>query len=523
MIAFPGQSASVIYTVESSGALTAAASGPTYTLYQNGSVVDTTSGTPTVTLTTTTITTGVYRVSFTVPGTGFLSNDVLELFAATGSTGSAVVGRWVILPDSVRTLPSFPSNFAALGINSSGHVSRVTLVDTTTTNTDMRGTDNAASQSSVNTLTGYVDTEVAAIKAKTDNLPSQPAAVGSAMTLTSAYDAAKTAASQTSVSAIATILSGITYLKNWLAVAMGKTADPTTLAEVNATTAGATYSNLTDSLEAVRDRGDSNWAGSGSGMTGAYAVTITVTDGTSPVPGALVRLKAGAAEDIKKTNGSGVAVFSVDDNTYSVRITADGLTFTPESLVVTGDTSQTYEMTEVIVDDTVWATGDDLVAYADASTIGQMLRDDNQKVASVDVPTHPVVSRMLMLGTSEVNSALQVSKRYTIDQMAAMSDVGREHLKWLTCSIALWHLRQRRINSDPDKQALDRKIITDHLDRLRRGETVLGIEAAQDAGIGEAVTFTQADQQRGTPLLRDRMSGTQGVFPSRRFNPRSGQ
>lgn len=37
----------------------------------------------------------------------------------------------------------FPANFAALGINSSGHVSRVTLVDTTTVNSDMRGTDNA--------------------------------------------------------------------------------------------------------------------------------------------------------------------------------------------------------------------------------------------------------------------------------------------------------------------------------------------------------------------------------------------
>lgn len=36
--------------------------------------------------------------------------------------------------------------------------------------------------------------DIAAIKAKTDNLPSSPAAVGSAMTLTSAYDAAKTAA-----------------------------------------------------------------------------------------------------------------------------------------------------------------------------------------------------------------------------------------------------------------------------------------------------------------------------------------
>lgn len=68
--------------------------------------------------------------------------------------------------------------------------------------------DIAASFSTVNstlaTISGYIDTEVAAIKAKTDNLPAQPAAVGSAMTLTVAYDAAKTAASQTSVDTLTT-------------------------------------------------------------------------------------------------------------------------------------------------------------------------------------------------------------------------------------------------------------------------------------------------------------------------------
>jgi len=42
------------------------------------------------------------------------------------------------------------------------------------------------------------------VKEKTDNLPASPAAVGSAMTLTAAYDAAKSAASQTSVNAIPT-------------------------------------------------------------------------------------------------------------------------------------------------------------------------------------------------------------------------------------------------------------------------------------------------------------------------------
>jgi hypothetical protein len=42
----------------------------------------------------------------------------------------------------------------------------------------------AAVNSTLATIAGYIDTEVAAIKAKTDNLPASPAAVGSAMTLT---------------------------------------------------------------------------------------------------------------------------------------------------------------------------------------------------------------------------------------------------------------------------------------------------------------------------------------------------
>lgn len=58
---------------------------------------------------------------------------------------------------------SFPANFATLGINASGHVSRVTLVDTTTANTDMRGTDNAATAANLTTL----QTDVTAMKGAT--------------------------------------------------------------------------------------------------------------------------------------------------------------------------------------------------------------------------------------------------------------------------------------------------------------------------------------------------------------------
>jgi hypothetical protein len=58
---------------------------------------------------------------------------------------------------------------------------------------------------------------------------------------------------KTDTSGVATKFGGITLLKNWLALIMGKTADSSTLTEVNATTAGAGYNNATDSLEKLQE------------------------------------------------------------------------------------------------------------------------------------------------------------------------------------------------------------------------------------------------------------------------------
>lgn len=70
--------------------------------------------------------------SVTFPSACTVATTTGAVGSVTGNVGGNVVG-------SVGSISgvSFPSNFAALGINASGHVSRVTLVDTTTTNTDM--------------------------------------------------------------------------------------------------------------------------------------------------------------------------------------------------------------------------------------------------------------------------------------------------------------------------------------------------------------------------------------------------
>lgn len=313
------------------------------------------------------------------------------------------------------------------------------------------------------------------------------------------------------ISTILGKLTGITYLKNWLAVIMGKTADSTTLAEVDDTTAGASYDNTTDSLQALRDQGDSGaWGGSGgSGLTGANLVTLTVTDGTDPVPGARVRVKAGAQTEVKATNASGVVTFSLDNNAWSVRITSPGLTFEATTLSVTGDVTQTYTMTEAATDGDYYATGDDLVDYFDAKTIGMMLLDNGTSVAASSVATHPSIDRFLRLASGSVNSALMASKRYSADDLTGLTGESEELLKQITCDIAMYHIARRRMDIQPERTESLRKIAEGHLERLRKGELILEVDAVKEAGIIDHAVLTQAEMQQGVQLVRHRV----GYYP----------
>lgn len=100
---------------------------------------------------------------------------------------------------------------------------------------------------------GRLDLLVDAIKAKTDNLPASPAAVGSEMTLTAAYDAAKTAASQSSVNSIPTnpLLTNDARLNNLNATIASRLAadNYTAPANDNITAIKAVTDKLDDTLE----------------------------------------------------------------------------------------------------------------------------------------------------------------------------------------------------------------------------------------------------------------------------------
>jgi hypothetical protein len=82
----------------------------------------------------------------------------------------------------------------------------------------------------------------------------------------------------------------------------------------------------------------------GSG-TGARAVQITVLSSTSvPIQSAIVRVSRAGQTYTALTNVSGIALFSLDDATWTVSITATGFSFSPTSLAIASNTNQTYSM-----------------------------------------------------------------------------------------------------------------------------------------------------------------------------------
>lgn len=90
-----------------------------------------------------------------------------------------------------------------------------------------------------------------------------------------------------------------------------------------------------------------NTAAGASGGAGAYAITVTVTDGTSPVQNAIVRVTEGITSAVLTTNGSGQASFSLNAGTYTIAITKSGYTFSPTTRTVTG--SQAGTLTNPLV------------------------------------------------------------------------------------------------------------------------------------------------------------------------------
>jgi hypothetical protein len=154
------------------------------------------------------------------PATDTVAN-VTTVGSVSGSVGSVVASvtagtvtdkSGYFISGSLTTLDAL-ENIAATDIVSAGPITTlsgaVVNVDTVDTNFDMRGTDNAATQTSVNTI----DTEVGQIKAKTDQLTFTVANQVDANALTGGGGDA-TAANQSTIITHLTDVKGTSFVKD---------------------------------------------------------------------------------------------------------------------------------------------------------------------------------------------------------------------------------------------------------------------------------------------------------------------
>jgi hypothetical protein len=149
----------------------------------------------------------IKTVTDALPNAGALTTIQADLDDLQTRLPAALTGAGNMKADALLLNGATPNNLAATAIVSSGaittsggKVSGVILADTVTTYTGNTlqtgdayarigatgsGLSTLATQASVNTIDDFLDTEIADIKTKTDLIPAAPAAVGSAMTLTS--------------------------------------------------------------------------------------------------------------------------------------------------------------------------------------------------------------------------------------------------------------------------------------------------------------------------------------------------
>jgi hypothetical protein len=110
------------------------------------------------------------------------SNEISAAAVTKIQTGLAtptnITAGTITTATNLTNLPTIPANWlTAAGLATDAVTEIQTGLATSATQTSQGAT--------LATIAGYIDTEVAAIKAKTDNLPASPAATGDAMTLTS--------------------------------------------------------------------------------------------------------------------------------------------------------------------------------------------------------------------------------------------------------------------------------------------------------------------------------------------------
>lgn len=264
---------------------------------------------------------------------GYLDN-LTNLDAAISSRNSVtpdVAGTAAGLHSTTDALISALNNLSAAQVNSE--------CDTAISDAAL------ATASALATVDGLVDTLISRLTAVRagylDNLSGGAVALASTALSNAVWTAAKAAFIDAAISSVSA----------GDATSANQTTIINHLTSIKDNNAGADFDSSTDSLEAIRNRGDAAWV-TGGGLSGSNAIIFTIQDGSgNNITEAAVEIWDSANTTFYEkqfTNSSGQVSSNIDDGTYTVRIHKGGYTFSNQTLVVSGAASETYTGTALI-------------------------------------------------------------------------------------------------------------------------------------------------------------------------------
>jgi len=170
-----------------------------------------------------------------------------------------------------------------------------------------------------------------------------------------------------------------------------------------------------------------------------------------------------------------------------------------------------------------YATSDDLAARFDVRRIGDLLSDDDTRVAAGSFSSNANLYTALTDATQQINSAIRKGNRYTRAEIYALytstntqDNYARQLLTKWCCVLAFAYLVARRgyNHSEIMSQVPFYGEAKEFLDQLASGERILDTSAAADAG---RTTYT-AQFSSNNNMLTDAASRLLG--PRANPNPR---
>ncbi len=354
-------------------------------------------------------------------------------------------------------------------------MNQVTLVDTTTTLT------NAPSDSSgVTTLLSRLSSARAGYL---DNLSA--GAVALASSLSSLQTDVTTLLSRIT----STLFSGITSLAQWLGLIAGKqTGNSTARTELRATGAGSgTYDETTDSLEAVRDRGDAAWT-----TIAAVAIRSAIGLGSANLDTQLTNIEAETSDIQSKVN-------NVTYGLSAIKTLIDTLTAYVDTEVAAIKAKTDNLPTDPADESNIQAAIANLLTYVDTEVAAILAAVDTEiaaiKAKTDNLPSDPADESLLEAAIADlktyVDTEILAIKAKTDLIPASPAAVGSPMTLDLT-------------------QALDTTPVTDSVGEALLGaiselgdETVVGVEYTKKTpGGATAVVFDLDDADAPTSRTR---------------------